>query len=498
MRRSWPRLHRARLAALSAFSGIIALGGLGCSIDRSGVGSFDGGAPPPDAAVPDRMVAIDATAAADGDPDGSPTGDAGCLPGVPDSCLDDALLTCVSGHLEVVDCPLGCGGVPAGCRTYVPSNFDDAMTLASGTARLDLGSVTGAAIWVFDSDTGEITAGVASTPTVVRPAGMGELAGVQFRLKAAAMPDAPDLGVFALGNLVVPAGTTLVGIGDRALVILAADSVEIAGTVTVAADALTGRSQPGPGGSAGGAMRSAGFGSGAGSAGGENGADDGGGGGGGFGGLGANGGDYRGGSGGTPYGSEDLVPLYAGSGGGGGADDDGGRGGHGGGAMQLAAAQTILVETSGVINAGGGGGQGGLGPFTSSDVGAGGGGGSGGAILLEAPAVTILGRVGANGGGGGQGAPCIGCLSISGTAGSPLVVPAPGSEVDDHGGGGGHGSDALGRAQAGVSWNNAGGGGGGAGRIRINTRTGAERFDMGITPTTETAMATVGSVAVTP
>ena len=98
----------------------------------------------------------------------------------------------------------------------------------------------------------------------------------------------------------------------------------------------------------------------------------------------------EGGAAGVAHGMPTLVPLMGGSGGG--SNFYGGGGG--GGAVQLVAGTTLTVQATGVISAGGGGGGG--------HEGQAGGGGSGGAILLEAPMVTVAGRLAVNGGGGGE------------------------------------------------------------------------------------------------
>jgi len=75
-------------------------------------------------------------------------------------------------------------------------------------------------------------------------------------------------------------------------------------------------------------------------------------------------------------------------------------------------------------------------------------------------------------------------------------VPALGGSLTNTNSGGA-GNDASGVATAGQASSGCcpgGGGGGGAGRIRINTATGTESFDKGITPTLATSFSTVGRI----
>ncbi len=120
--------------------------------------------------------------------------------------------------------------------------------------------------------------------------------------------------------------------------------------------------------------------------------------------------------GGRSYGTPALVPLIGGSAGGNHGDYD--DGGEGGGAIQISAGTSITVGTLGVLNVPGYGG---------ANVG-GGGGGSGGGILLEAPQVTIDGIVTANGGGAGL---ATANASGSGQTGQPSLQPATGGDVTE-------------------------------------------------------------------
>ena len=174
-----------------------------------------------------------------------------------------------------------------------------------------------------------------------------------------------------------------------------------------------------------------------------------------------------------------LAPLRGGCAGGRGAKIFNGQGtgtvgGRGGGAIEIAARGTVMI--SGEIDAAGRGGG------TSTHAGeGGGGGGAGGGILLEAPAITIPGRVCADGGSGAQG----GGGSVAGVAGttSPCIVTAgavtsnSGSSAGGDGGDGGYAAAPAGgvAGAATTGSQNAGGGGGGGGGavgwIRIHALT---------------------------
>ena len=171
-----------------------------------------------------------------------------------------------------------------------------------------------------------------------------------------------------------------------------------------------------------------------------------------------------------------LSPLRGGCAGGRGAKIQGGSGtgtagGHGGGAIQIAARGTITI--SGEIDAAGRGGG------TSTHPGeGGGGGGAGGGVLLEAPTVTISGRVCSDGGSGAQG----GGAGLAGSAGqtSPCIVTTGavtgvnGASIGGTGGNGGYAGVNAGITAGAASTGNGGlgggggGGGGGVGWIRIH------------------------------
>jgi hypothetical protein len=292
------------------------------------------------------------------------------------------------------------------------------------------------------------------------PLGSGTLAGVT-RI------DTTTLMLELMGGGMVPAGVTLTRdshgyavlatgswlvdqdvkvAGSAPLVVVATGDVNV--LMTIHAEASY--DQPGPGGAA------PEMGDGKGGRGvegsGANG-DDSGGGGGSFGAMGGAGGsttsilgNLDGGAVGAIYGGT-AADFLGGSGGGNGGHFESctmsrGLAGAGGGVVQISSATSITV--SGTINAGGGGGRGGC----QSQASAGGGGGSGGTIFLEAPMLSVTGKLVANGtdqaAGGGSG-------SASGIAGG-------GGK-----GGGGYCDPAL-SGGGGERATNSGGGGGGGGR----------------------------------
>ena len=125
----------------------------------------------------------------------------------------------------------------------------------------------------------------------------------------------------------------------------------------------------------------------------------------------------------------------------GGADQmNSNKSGRGGAGIQLVSGTLISIPTTGILNVGGQGG------------GANAGGGSGGTLVLQAPAVNIVGLVAANGGSGGacssygnagtlgtQPAASVGGCgsSHSGTGGTATVAPTPASGFAEGAGGGG-------------------------------------------------------------
>ena len=185
-------------------------------------------------------------------------------------------------------------------------------------------------------------------------------------------------------------------------------------------------------------------------------------------------------AGGTAYGTPEIIPLVAGSQGGGGLQTNGGAGG---GAIELVAGSAVSILSGAYVNVGGGHGNW-----------SGGGGGSGGSILIEAPMVTVTGKLAANGG-GGQGGPG----GTAATDASATDKPATGSTSYDAGAAGGNGSaGAMPDGSDGADGSDtvvAGGGGGGAGRIRINTSSGSAKLTGGtLSPAAATICLTQGTL----
>ena len=187
------------------------------------------------------------------------------------------------------------------------------------------------------------------------------------------------------------------------------------------------------------------------------------------------------------YGNQALIPVLGGSAGG------GVQVAHaGGGALQIVAGTSIRISSFGSISAPGLGGGG------ECDQNGQPGGGSGGAILLEAPTVTITGKLAANGGGGTS-------QFMNGASGSADDQPAPGGvgATDSVGGAGSAGAIVNGGNGAGTASLSGGctpgglaGGGGGAGRIRINTATGSATIGATaiVSPSLTTSCATQGQI----
>ncbi|HEY2747147.1 MAG TPA: hypothetical protein VGL86_21135 [Polyangia bacterium] len=261
--------------------------------------------------------------------------------------------------------------------------------------------------------------------------------------------------------------------GTRALIVVAARKVDVMATIDGSADHLTG----GPGATT----------AGKGGDGTSTGDNDSGGGGGGFGSTGAQGGDSTGGPAGGAAGSSygDTRTYFGGgsSGGmGGGATGCGatemtkGRGGAGGGAIQISSVIEVVDEATGGIDVAGGGGTRGCGSLAS----AAGGGGSGGLVFLEAPSVTVLGKIAANGGGGGGAGSGNGNNdgsdgdngALSATAANGGQAGGGGFLSSSNGGDGGKGATGGSGAARGANQENGGGAGGGVGRVWLRTPTG--------------------------
>jgi hypothetical protein len=367
--------------------------------------------------------------------------DAGADTASPDARIDapDACSArCTTAGLdvcgEITACPLGCVATPSPhCAEMVISNVDEALAAlvvgpdvtCAGTELID----TSACSW---SHTG-VSGGAVSQ-------GDGS--------------DAPEVCLFYVRSLTIPASARLEATGSRPLAIVAETTIRIDGELSVDSVQAGTLYRPGAG---------AGTGGNAGLGGVRVMTLDSGGGGGGFGGGGGTGGDVMpgvaGGAGGAPAPSV-LVPLVGGASGGDATSGSGVTpGAPGGGALQLGARVSILI--TGYVGASGAGGLG-------ASAGAGTGGGSGGGILMEAPTVEVTGQLNVAGGGGASGA-CFG-TGQSGRDGADRTDRPPG------GGGacgtGGRGGDGAGASSVsgdagGSSTNNGGGGGGGAGRVRV-------------------------------
>jgi hypothetical protein len=274
-------------------------------------------------------------------------------------------------------------------------------------------------------------------------------------------------------ELCVVAGTTVtvsgsfVATGTRPLVIVALDTLTVAAGGSIDVSSTTATNRIGAGAQTGTCTAP---GRGANSGGGA-----GGGGGGGFGSAGGIGGTGNTGTTSTGAGGAagpaqpPVAIVRGGCDGGPGGDDSGGSNtggaaGIGGGAVYLIAGNRLTI-TGDVFASGGGGGTN---HGSAGREQGGGGAGSGGMIGLDAPAITVTGRIAANGGGGGGG----GALNTGGVTGTDGTTAAwnsraPGGAPDTGAGAGGQGS-AVGAATSldGTSAiAGAGGGGGGLGAI---------------------------------
>lgn len=284
----------------------------------------------------------------------------------------------------------------------------------------------------------------------------------------------PSMCVVAAGNFNIATGAKLSATGANPLLLVAANSFTIAGTLDVASHITSNVIGPG-------ASTTCGNGTAGGTGGNPDGAG-GGGAGGSFGTSGANGGvgfnsstNNPGGPGGIALAPVTPAALVGGCPGGNGGDGSGGGGGgpgvggRGGGGVYVIAGESLVI--SGTINASGAGG----GPGKDSlDASAGaGGGGSGGFIGLDAPSMSITGTVFANGGsGGGGGGNMPAGFGSRGNDPTNATTPAAGG----NGGAGGGGNGGAGFANGNVAATGAngsslycaaGGGGGGAGIIRV-------------------------------
>jgi hypothetical protein len=293
----------------------------------------------------------------------------------------------------------------------------------------------------------------------------------------------PRLGVFVARRIHIAQDVSVHVHGANALVLVATESVEIDGTLTVAGhgasagpaawsgiDGYSAQDSSGAGPGAGGGVRHASGGAGGGasycSAGGRGGESS----------------PGVGGPSGALYGAATISPLLGGSSGG---VQSKAMSGAGGGAVQIVANVAVVVGKTGAINAGGGGG-------TRDCIAGTGGGGSGGAILIEAPRVAIDGVVAANGGAGSS-------ATCSPPGDSPADGLASATPAWD-GTTSGAGAAGVTPAQPGgapMSGEEAGAGGGGAGWIRFNAGSAGAAIatDAIVSPATSTGCATVGTLA---
>lgn len=261
---------------------------------------------------------------------------------------------------------------------------------------------------------------------------------------------ANGLCFYTFNTLILGAGS-IVFKGPNPVVVIAASSMQIAGTLDA-----TGAGAP----------------SGAGCLAGTNPAGDGAGGGGGQGGslrgIGGDGGKGGNSAGGTHGNSLDMPMALqsgcAGAKGGNGQMPNGGEGGRGGGGIAVVSGGSLVI--SGNILASGVGGGGGKHAKSG-----GGGGGSGGVIYLDGSSYTMSGKLFANGGGGGGGAGASddGMPGKMSMAMDPVTNVAVGGGGGTAGGAGGVGS-ALGTPSMGgvtAIGGGAGGGGGGIGFVLV-------------------------------
>jgi hypothetical protein len=278
--------------------------------------------------------------------------------------------------------------------------------------------------------------------------------------------DNSKYAIFVAKNITVDTGRILAVGGDRPVILVALEKIELIGGISMT-PGMTGGFTPEAG--------QDGKGPGAGK--GSSNTTSSSGGGGGFCGKGGNGGAPTA-TGGASYGNATLIPLQGGSTGGGLFSAPGG------GAIQLVAGREIVVRSTGFIDAPGDG------AVT--------GGGAGGAVLLEAPTVKVEAGASITVNGGSGGAPG----GQSGLLADRTTTPREGGMNADNINGG------KGAAGASVDGTNgvlnttlpdgegSASGGGASGYIRINTRTGAAEIAAGaiISPLLTTTCTTQGTL----
>ena len=366
--------------------------------------------------------------------------DAGLCTKASTQCLGTVLRTCSGAGVMAVDtmCAWGCVGANGPhCAQLVPAGGGVEPTDLQPDAMLMAIALTASTGVLINTDTGAI--GTVMATESIRAAGTGVISGIGYSINN-------GVAVFRFASLTVSADVAPVG--NHAIALVADGAIDVSRVISLQATCVGNAGTLG--GSPGGAASTSATGSGGGT--GAPAPTDGGGGGGygGTGGLGA--GNIAGGS---RYGQPTIGVLVGGGGGGGGG---GTAGGNGGGAIQLASNTRISI--SGGINAGGCGGK-----SASGSISGAGGGGAGGTIVLEAPQISIPGKLAVNGGGGGG----VG-TATNGTNGTLDRTPAAGGTGNGNGGVGAAASMLDGATATGLE---GGGGGGGIGRIRMNTRTGS-------------------------
>ncbi len=271
-----------------------------------------------------------------------------------------------------------------------------------------------------------------------------------------------DACIVVAQDITLDSGTLDVD-GDRPLVLVASNSLTIAGTID-AASHVAGDKGPNASPASCGANNN-----------GTTDSNKGGGGAGGSlagtGGIGGTGNNNGGATatGGTPEGAgtAPFDVIRGGCRGGDGAKGDGTTvsGGLGGGAVVLLGGAVMI---SGIVNVAGGGGQGG-----TTSRGGGGGGGAGGMIVIDGTSIAVSGTLLATGGGGGGGADG----NTPGGPGNdpdpfaPTTAAAGGSKGGGAGGIGGAGGTSSDGNAGNTADDGGGGGGGSVGAIRVLTGT---------------------------
>lgn len=312
------------------------------------------------------------TCGVDGQVQSTETCEHGCAPDrlacndcPPDTtgCLNEQRVTCdVDGLVvDAIDCFMGCNELSDRCHYFEPT----ALAWTDVTAGISSLVVTAQQYATIESTTGDIV--IDGQPLTGYVSHQTLTSGIQ---------------ILSFDHIDIQGYVEVTGVNTLALV--STTTITIGGYL----DAAARMDSPGPGGWPTG-MSNPGNGD-------DASCDEwgysGGGGGGhaGNGGEGSAGGGYSVGVAGLPV-NDWLLDPPEGGGAGGGCDWWGhGAGGASGGILLLAAGQSVEVQAGSTVDTSGGGGQGGAG-----------GGGAGGLISIEAPEVTVAGRLLSIGGGGG-------------------------------------------------------------------------------------------------